>query len=258
CFIFLSGFGSNLDPLLILRRFLPFLPTFGKVLSFLCLIVPHVIDDLSICDESYATWSFVMHHLHAKKFTCLQMPPLQGTLKACACHMKEMGCFPSWFEKLEDLSLLWRDCLLYFGNEMGCFPSWFGKLENLSLLWRDCLLYFGNEMKNNMFPLVAVGITLKLCASLTGPKVLVLPAKDNFMHIKLWSSKVSWEVMNFGRPNTKKKVCTSRILNPSHHVRDNPPTSLELFGDRICNRAMTWNNTWLTTAEAVFVFNKDL
>ncbi|KAB2635771.1 hypothetical protein D8674_026305 [Pyrus ussuriensis x Pyrus communis] len=49
------------------------------------------------------------------------------------------------------------------------------------------------------------GMTLKLCAQLTGPKALVLPVKDKSMHIKLWSSEVSWEVRNFGLPNTKKK-----------------------------------------------------
>ena len=53
------------------------------------------------------------------------------------------------------------------------------------------------------------GTTLKLCTSLTCPKALVLLAKDNLMHIKLWSSEVSWEVTDFGRPNTKKKACTS-------------------------------------------------
>ena len=100
------------------------------------------------------------------------------------------------------------------------------------------------------------GMTLKLYGSLTGPKELVLPAKDNSMHIKSWSSDVSWEVTDFGHPNTKKKACTSRILilNPSHHIRDNPPALFELIGDRIRSRAMTWNNTLSTTGEAVFVF----
>ena len=86
------------------------------------------------------------------------------------------------------------------------------------------------------------GTTLKLCA------------KDNSMHIKSSSSKVSWKVTDFGRPNTKKKTCTSRILilNLSHHVRDNPPDSFDILGDRIRSKAMTWNNTLLTTREAVF------
>ncbi|KAM1400975.1 hypothetical protein ACFX2I_027922 [Malus domestica] len=46
--------------------------------------------------------------------------------------------------------------------------------------------------------------TLKFCAPLTVPMALVLPAKDNLIHIKSWSSEVFWEVTNFGRPNTKK------------------------------------------------------
>ncbi|KAM2349874.1 hypothetical protein ACFX1X_013329 [Malus domestica] len=77
------------------------------------------------------------------------------------------------------------------------------------------------------------GTTLKLCVLFTGPKSLVLPSKDNLMHIKSWSSDASWEVMDFGRPNTKKKACTLRILilNPSYHVCDNPPTFFELLGE---------------------------
>ncbi|XP_068304251.1 3-epi-6-deoxocathasterone 23-monooxygenase CYP90D1-like [Pyrus communis] len=98
------------------------------------------------------------------------------------------------------------------------------------------------------------GTTLKLCVPLTGPKVLVLPTKDNSIHIKSCSSEVSWEVADFGPPNMKKKVCTSRILilNPSHHVRDNPPASFELLDDRFHSRAVTWNNTLSTTGEVVF------
>ncbi|KAM2960545.1 hypothetical protein FF1_030228 [Malus domestica] len=67
------------------------------------------------------------------------------------------------------------------------------------------------------------GTMLKLSVPLTGPKALVLPIKDNLMHIKSWSSEVSWEVTDFGRPNMKKKACTLRILilNHSHHVHDN-------------------------------------
>ncbi|KAM2377597.1 hypothetical protein ACFX1X_044176 [Malus domestica] len=85
------------------------------------------------------------------------------------------------------------------------------------------------------------GTMLKLCVPLTGHKVVVLPMKDNSMHIKSRSSEVSWEVIDFDQPNTKKKVCTSMILilNPSHHVCDNPPASFELLGDRICSGAMT-------------------
>ena len=79
------------------------------------------------------------------------------------------------------------------------------------------------------------GTTLKLCALLTGPKVLVLPSKDNSMQIKSWSSDASWEVIDFGRPNTKKNTFTSRILilNHSHHARDNSPASFELLGDLV-------------------------
>lgn len=85
------------------------------------------------------------------------------------------------------------------------------------------------------------GTTLKLCALLTSPKALVLPVKDNSIHIKLWSSEVSWEVIDFGRPNTKKKACTLRILilNSSHHVRDNSPSSFKLRRDCIRSGAMT-------------------
>ncbi|KAM1396779.1 hypothetical protein ACFX2I_014435 [Malus domestica] len=98
------------------------------------------------------------------------------------------------------------------------------------------------------------GKTLKLYVSLTGPKVFVLPTKHNSMHFKSWSSEVSWEVTNFGRPNTKKNACTLRILilNPSHPIRDNPPASFELLVDRICSRAMTWNGILSTTGEVVF------
>ncbi|KAM1305603.1 hypothetical protein ACFX2F_023121 [Malus domestica] len=85
------------------------------------------------------------------------------------------------------------------------------------------------------------GTTLKLCVSLTGSKALTLHAKDNSMHIKSWSSEVSWEVTVFCRPNIKKNVCTSRtlILNYSHHARDDSPTLFELLSDHIRNGAMT-------------------
>ncbi|KAM1325704.1 hypothetical protein PS2_046301 [Malus domestica] len=98
------------------------------------------------------------------------------------------------------------------------------------------------------------GTTLKLCVPLTSPKSLFHPAKDNSMHIKSWSSSVSWELIDFGRPNTKKKACTSRILilNPSHHVSDNQPALFELLGDRIYSGAITWNSTLSTTREAIF------
>ncbi|KAB2611160.1 hypothetical protein D8674_019192 [Pyrus ussuriensis x Pyrus communis] len=49
------------------------------------------------------------------------------------------------------------------------------------------------------------GTMLKIYTPLTGLKALVLPTKDNFMHIKSWSSEVSWEVADFVRSNTEKK-----------------------------------------------------
>ncbi|KAM1161274.1 hypothetical protein ACFX2B_000391 [Malus domestica] len=84
------------------------------------------------------------------------------------------------------------------------------------------------------------GTTLKLYAPLTGPKALVLPIKDNSMHIKSWSSKVSWEVVDSVRPNTKNKVCKSRIhiLNSSHHDRANLLVKFKLLGDRIRSGAI--------------------
>ncbi|KAM1053474.1 hypothetical protein ACFX13_001020 [Malus domestica] len=87
------------------------------------------------------------------------------------------------------------------------------------------------------------------------PRRLFFLQKTTLIHIKSWSSEVSWEVTDFGRPNTKKKTCTSRILilNPSHHVCDNSRTSFELLGDRIRSAAMTWNSTLSTTEEVVFV-----
>ncbi|RXH70585.1 hypothetical protein DVH24_013331 [Malus domestica] len=57
------------------------------------------------------------------------------------------------------------------------------------------------------------GTTLKLYAQLTGPKALVLPSKDNSMHIKSWSSDASWEVTGFGRLNTKKKRACQGFLS---------------------------------------------
>ncbi|KAB2617407.1 hypothetical protein D8674_013276 [Pyrus ussuriensis x Pyrus communis] len=62
---------------------------------------------------------------------------------------------------------------------------------------------------------------LKLCVPLISPKALVLLVKNKSMHIKSWSSKVSWEVTDFGRPNTKKKVaqcfvkCFRKTIGPS-------------------------------------------
>ncbi|RXH92654.1 hypothetical protein DVH24_033550 [Malus domestica] len=109
-------------------------------------------------------------------------------------------------------------------------------------------MVFFKCFKNNTITILArenvpqdMGTTLKLYVPLTGPKALVLPAKDNLMHIKSWSSEVSWEVTDFGQSTTKKKVCTSRILilNLSHHARDNSPASFELLGDRVRNGAMT-------------------
>ncbi|KAM2504194.1 hypothetical protein PS1_038136 [Malus domestica] len=82
-----------------------------------------------------------------------------------------------------------------------------------------------------------MGMTMKLCAPLSRPKALVLPVKDNSRHIKLWSSEVSSEMTDFGRPNTKKVRIL--ILNPSHHVHDNLPASFELLGDHFRSGAMT-------------------
>ncbi|KAM1606964.1 hypothetical protein ACFX1Z_027601 [Malus domestica] len=98
------------------------------------------------------------------------------------------------------------------------------------------------------------GTTLKLYTSLTGPKVLALLAKDNSMHIKSWSSEVSWEVVYSVQPNTKKNAYTSRvlILNPSHHARYNHLASFKLIGDHIRSGSMAWNGTLSTTGEAVF------
>ncbi|KAB2625587.1 hypothetical protein D8674_017383 [Pyrus ussuriensis x Pyrus communis] len=60
--------------------------------------------------------------------------------------------------------------------------------------------------------------TLKLCALLTGPKALVLPVKDNSMYIKSWSSEVSWEVTDFGKPNTKKKEVAQCFVECFHKI----------------------------------------
>ncbi|RXH92652.1 hypothetical protein DVH24_033548 [Malus domestica] len=122
-------------------------------------------------------------------------------------------------------------------------------------------MVFFKCFKNNTITILAkesdpqdMGTTLKLCVPLTGPKVLVLPAKDNLMHIKSWSSEVSWEVIDFGHSTTKKKACTSRILilNPSHHARDNSPASFELLGDHVYSRAITWNGILSTIGRPVF------
>ncbi|KAM1588549.1 hypothetical protein ACFX10_027550 [Malus domestica] len=85
------------------------------------------------------------------------------------------------------------------------------------------------------------GTRLKLCAPLTGPKALVLLAKDNSMHIKSWSSEVSWEVTDFSQSTTKKKACTLKILilNPLHHARDSSLASFELLGNCIRSEAVT-------------------
>ncbi|KAM2634946.1 hypothetical protein EV1_025361 [Malus domestica] len=98
------------------------------------------------------------------------------------------------------------------------------------------------------------GTTLKLYEPLTGPKALALPAKDNFTHIKSWSSEVSWEVVDSVKPDTKKKACISRILilNPSHHAGDNHSASFKLLGDHIRSGAMAWNGTLSTAGEAIF------
>ncbi|RXH70549.1 hypothetical protein DVH24_013295 [Malus domestica] len=57
------------------------------------------------------------------------------------------------------------------------------------------------------------GTTLKLCVLLIGPKTLVIPSKDNSMHIKSWSSDASWEVIDFGQPNTKKKESAQELVD---------------------------------------------
>ncbi|KAB2623661.1 hypothetical protein D8674_039667 [Pyrus ussuriensis x Pyrus communis] len=56
------------------------------------------------------------------------------------------------------------------------------------------------------------GTTLKLCVPLTSPKALVLPTKDNSIHIKSCSSEVSWEVTDFGPPNMKKKEVAQHLV----------------------------------------------
>ncbi|KAM1159059.1 hypothetical protein ACFX15_031700 [Malus domestica] len=98
------------------------------------------------------------------------------------------------------------------------------------------------------------GTTLKLYEPLTGPKALVVPAKDNSMHIKSWSSEVSWEVVDSVQPDMKKKACISRflILNPSHHAGDNHSASFKLLGDHIRSGAIAWNGSLSTAGEAVF------
>ncbi|KAM1937253.1 hypothetical protein ACFX15_014436 [Malus domestica] len=98
------------------------------------------------------------------------------------------------------------------------------------------------------------GTTLKLYEPLTGLKALALPAKDNFMHIKSWSSEVSWDVVDSVQTDTKKKARISKILilNPSHHAGDNHSASFKLFGDHIRIEAMAWNGTLSTAGEAVF------
>ncbi|KAM0978606.1 hypothetical protein FF1_014548 [Malus domestica] len=98
------------------------------------------------------------------------------------------------------------------------------------------------------------GTTLKLYEPLTGPKALALPAKDNSMHIKSWSSEVSWEVVDSVQAYTKKKARISKILilNPSHHADDNHSASFKLLGDHIRIGAKAWNGTLSTAGEVVF------
>ncbi|KAM2350132.1 hypothetical protein ACFX1X_013565 [Malus domestica] len=98
------------------------------------------------------------------------------------------------------------------------------------------------------------GTTLKLYEPLTGPKALALPAKDNSMHIKSWSSEVSWEVVDSVQAYTKKKARISKILilNPSHHAGDNHSASFKLLGDHIRIGAKAWNGTLSTAGEVVF------
>ncbi|KAM1535832.1 hypothetical protein ACFX1Z_014796 [Malus domestica] len=98
------------------------------------------------------------------------------------------------------------------------------------------------------------GTTLKLYEPLTGPKALALPAKDNSMHIKSWSSEVSWDVVDSVQADTKKKARISKILilNPSHHAGDNHSASFKLLGDHIRIGAKAWNGTLSTAGEAVF------
>ncbi|KAM3007686.1 hypothetical protein FF2_031904 [Malus domestica] len=98
------------------------------------------------------------------------------------------------------------------------------------------------------------GTTLKLYPPLTGPKALAFLVKDNSMHIKSWSSEVSWEVVDAVQPNTKKKACTLRvlILNHSHRARDHHLALFKLLGDHIRSGAMAWNGTLSTTGEVVF------
>ncbi|KAM2308187.1 hypothetical protein COP1_030335 [Malus domestica] len=98
------------------------------------------------------------------------------------------------------------------------------------------------------------GTVLKLYEPLTGPKSLALPAKDNSMHIKSWSSEVSWDVVDSVQADTKKKARISKILilNPSHHAGDNHSASFKLLGDHIRIGVKAWNGTLSTAGEAVF------
>ena len=89
------------------------------------------------------------------------------------------------------------------------------------VLWLTFLLrswYFFKCFKSNTITIFAKegdsqdsGTTLKLYAPLTGPKALVLPAKDNSMHIKSWSFEVFWEVVA-GRGCTCARDCNEVSL----------------------------------------------
>ena len=69
--------------------------------------------------------------------------------------------------------LLCLCCLICFIEAMVFFKCF--KSNTITILAKD------GDSKDK-------GMTLKLCAPLTGPKALVLPMKDNSMHMKLWSS----------------------------------------------------------------------
>ncbi|KAM2234974.1 hypothetical protein ACFXTI_013174 [Malus domestica] len=81
-------------------------------------------------------------------------------------------------------------------------------------------------------------------------------SQDRGTTLKLYAPlTVSWEVVDYVQPDTKKKACTSRslILNSSHHVRDNHLASSELLGDRIRSEVVTWSSTLSTIRGAAFV-----
>ena len=80
------------------------------------------------------------------------------------------------------------------------------------------LWYFSSVSRTIPSPLLRkkvfrmIGDEVEALCALIGPKVLILPVKDNSMHIKLWSSEMSWEVTNFGQSTMKKKACTSKVF----------------------------------------------